>query len=68
MMARGELAIVNSSNELSIAEVVADTSVTTTPEADHTEPELAAAHAPWVKSISSYERKETTIVEGLRYG
>jgi hypothetical protein len=32
------------------------------------EPEPVVAHAPWVKSISSYERKETTIVEGLRYG
>ena len=28
----------------------------------------AAEHAPWVKSILSYERRETTIVEGLRYG
>ena len=32
------------------------------------DPQPAVAHAPWVKSISSYERKETTIVEGLRYG
>jgi hypothetical protein len=30
--------------------------------------EPTATHAPWVKSISSYERKETTVVEGLRYG
>jgi hypothetical protein len=28
----------------------------------------AIAYAPWIKSISSYERKETTVVEGLRYG
>lgn len=27
-----------------------------------------AEHARWVKPLSSYERKETTIVEGLRYG
>jgi hypothetical protein len=32
------------------------------------EPKLqpSAAHAPWVKPLSSYERRETTIVEGLR--
>ena len=28
----------------------------------------ATTHAPWVKNIGCYERKETTIVEGLRYG
>ena len=28
----------------------------------------ASAHAPWLKNIGCYERKETTIVEGLRYG
>jgi hypothetical protein len=38
------------------------------PEPQLVEPEPVVAHAPWVKSISSYERKETTIVEGLRYG
>jgi hypothetical protein len=38
------------------------------PEPQLVEPEPVAAHAPWVKSISSYERKETTIVEGLRHG
>jgi hypothetical protein len=26
------------------------------------------SHAPWIKSISIYERKETTVVEGPRYG
>jgi hypothetical protein len=25
-------------------------------------------YAPWVRSINDYERKETTLVEGLRYG
>jgi hypothetical protein len=24
--------------------------------------------APWVKPISCYERRETTVIEGLRYG
>jgi hypothetical protein len=24
--------------------------------------------APWVKPLSCYERRETTVVEGLRYG
>jgi hypothetical protein len=29
-------------------------------------PEPAVAHAPWVRPIGDYERRETTIVEGLR--
>jgi hypothetical protein len=32
------------------------------------QPEPAAMYAPWVRPISTYERKETTFVEGLRYG
>ena len=28
----------------------------------------ATAHSRWVKPLSCYERRETTIVEGLRYG
>jgi hypothetical protein len=39
-----------------------------TPEPKPPELQSATAHAPWIKSILSYERKETTIVEGLRYG
>jgi hypothetical protein len=31
-------------------------------------PEPAAAHARWVRPIGDYERRETTLVEGLRYG
>jgi hypothetical protein len=31
-------------------------------------PELAATYAPWVRPISDYERRVTTLVEGLRYG
>jgi hypothetical protein len=38
------------------------------PEPDLTAPEPPAAHPPWVRSISDYDRKETTVVEGLRYG
>ena len=32
------------------------------------DPEPAVAHAPWVRPIGDYERRETTLVEGLRYG
>ena len=45
-----------------------DVPVTTaTPEADRLEP---APDTPsrWVRPIGDYERRETTIVEGLRYG
>ena len=28
----------------------------------------ATAHSRWLKPLSCYERRETTIVEGLRYG
>jgi hypothetical protein len=46
-----------------------DTSVTTAaPEAERIEPGSAAAPPRWVRPISDYERRETTIVEGLRYG
>ena len=31
------------------------------------EPEFGA-HSPWIKPLSCYERRETTVVEGLRYG
>jgi hypothetical protein len=37
----------------------------TTPEADRLEP---GAQSRWVKPLSCYERRETTIVEGFRYG
>jgi hypothetical protein len=32
------------------------------------DPQPAFVHAPWVKPIGDYERRETTLVEGLRYG
>jgi hypothetical protein len=32
------------------------------------EPKPAASHAPWIHPIAEYERRETTIVEGPRYG
>jgi hypothetical protein len=37
-------------------------------EPERIEPEPAAAHAPWVRPIGDYDRRETTTVEGLRYG
>ena len=41
---------------------------TATPEAGRIEPGPEAAHPRWVRPIRDYERRETTIVEGLRYG
>ena len=43
---------------------------TATPEAGRIEPEPEpeAAHPRWIRPIGDYERRETTIVEGLRYG
>jgi hypothetical protein len=41
---------------------------TAEPEANLIDQTLAATHAPWVRPLSCYERKETTLVEGLRYG
>lgn len=43
-------------------------SVTAEAEANLIDQTPAASHAPWIKPIGDYERKETTIVEGLRYG
>jgi hypothetical protein len=37
------------------------------PEPQRIEPE-PGAQSRWVKPLSCYERRETTIVEGLRYG
>ena len=37
-------------------------------EARPTELKTAAPEAPWIKPLSSYEQRETTVVEGLRYG
>jgi hypothetical protein len=39
-----------------------------TPEPKPLELQSPAAHAPWVRPIGDYERRETTIVEGLQYG
>ena len=30
------------------------------------DPRPAHAYAPWIRPLSAYERRETTIVEGLR--
>ena len=35
------------------------------PEPDNPEP---SAQSRWIRPLSCYERRETTIVEGLRYG
>jgi hypothetical protein len=40
--------------------------LTAEPESNDQTP--AAAHPPWVRNIGDYERKQTTIVEGPRYG
>ena len=49
-------------------ESVAAVSVTAEAEANLIDQTPAASHAPWIKPIGDYERKETTIVEGQRYG
>jgi hypothetical protein len=53
--------------EESVAPYVAAVSVTAEAEANLID-QTPAASQPWIKPISSYERKETTVVEGLRYG
>jgi hypothetical protein len=42
--------------------------VTAEPEANLIDQTPAAAHARWIRAIGDYERRETTIVEGPRYG
>ena len=42
--------------------------VTAVPEANLIHQTQATSHAPWSRPIRDYERRETTIVEGLRYG
>jgi hypothetical protein len=41
--------------------------VTTTASVPADRPEREAAHPRWIRPIGDYERRETTIVEGLRY-
>ena len=51
------------------AKVAADAPVlTATKKPEPLEPGPAVAHTPWIRPLADYERKETTIVEGLRYG
>jgi len=54
--------------EESVAPYVAAVSVTAEAEANLIDQRPAASRAPWIKPIGDYERKETTIVEGQRYG
>jgi hypothetical protein len=42
--------------------------LTVTPEPESLDPRPAAAPAPWLKPLGSYDRRETTLVEGTRYG
>jgi hypothetical protein len=77
MMARGE-DVTDSAKVVADAKVAAgssdtpdtyDTSVTTKAPAERIEPgSAAAAPSRWIRPIGDYERRETTIVEGLRYG
>jgi hypothetical protein len=46
---------------------VAELTAAAEPEPQPIEPE-PGVRARWIKPLSSYERRETTIVEGLRYG
>jgi hypothetical protein len=44
------------------------TAVSVTAEPEVIDQTPAAAHAPWIKPIGAYERQETTVVKGPRYG
>ena len=39
-----------------------------TPEPEPVNPKSAGAFPRWVRPLAEYERRETTVVEGLRYG
>jgi hypothetical protein len=54
--------------EESVAPYVAAVSVTAEAEANLIDQTPAAVHAPWIRPLTDYERKQTTTVEGLRYG
>ena len=54
--------------EESVAPYVAAVSVTAEAEANLIDQTPAASPAPWIRPISEYERRETTVVEGQRYG
>ena len=50
------------------APYVAAVELTAEQKPERLDPQPAVAHAPWVRPIGDYERRETSIVEGLRYG
>ena len=54
--------------EESVAPYVAAVSVAAEAEANLIDQTPAASPAPWIRPISEYERRETTVVEGQRYG
>ena len=54
--------------EESVAPYVAAVSVTAEAEANLIDQTPAASRAPSIRPISEYERRETTVVEGQRYG
>jgi hypothetical protein len=68
-MTREELAAVRDDGAAQLtAAPEAERSFPRVGKSDLLDPRSAAAHTPWIRPLSDYERKETTIVEGSRYG
>lgn len=64
-MTREELTALRDAIDMTLA--VPD-SITAEEQTGRLDSRLRIEHAPWVRLIGDYERRETTIVEGLRYG
>jgi hypothetical protein len=64
-MDREELLTLHAGPSAAVAELTAAAE----PEPQPIEPEPEpGAQSRWIKPLSCYERRETTVVEGLRYG
>ena len=65
MMTREELRTDSAEVAVGASDASNASMTTAAPEAERIE---RPAPAPWIRPLADYERRETTIVEGLRYG
>jgi hypothetical protein len=63
---RGDATATDAGGRAGPSAAVAELTAAADPEPD--KPQPTTAHTPWVRNIKDYERRETTVVEGLRYG
>ena len=61
-MDREELLTLHAGPSAAVAELTAAAKL------EPRKPEPTTTHSRWIRPLADYERRETTVVEGLRYG